>query len=133
MKDFLRIVSSYLSKSFSEDINTLLGLTIRFWFKVDLFYYYVSRCPWLMLLLCLTMPLTYVTIMSHDALAYYLDNGWNHQLSLIELILYIWQLLCHEDYLCIMFKVIAFLVICYMRGLSISSHVESTSLTATFY
>jgi hypothetical protein len=27
----------------------------------------------------------------------YLDNGWGHQLSSIELIAYIWQLLSHED------------------------------------
>jgi hypothetical protein len=42
----------------------------------------------------------------------YLDNGWGHRLSLIEIILYIWQLLSRRLIIIIrMFKIIAFFII----------------------
>jgi hypothetical protein len=76
---FERIVSSYLSKTFSDDIDILLKgvlslryikgkmvLAIRFWY----------HC---------------FNIMSYDALVYYLNNTWSHMVSLIYLILCIWE------------------------------------------
>ena len=46
-------------------------------------------------------------ILSYDGLVYYwiFRYGWDHWLSLILLILYIWQLLCHKDYIYYMYNV----------------------------
>jgi len=81
-------------------------LSTRFWFKVD-------NC---------------FSPMFCNRLVHYLifEFVWGHRLSLIELILYIWQFLCHEDKICDVykFKIRAF----FLTSLPTQLHVRASIL-----